>query len=85
MPLLTMRLQQCVLFARKVQIYMQYVDLLSPREVRIYMHRGHSSKAKRDCGVNPCLWSSNWSRPHLSTYIVISEGQEGVVLLCESQ
>ena len=44
-----------------------------------------NSKAKRDCGVNPCLWSSNWSRPHLSTYIVINEGQEGAVLLCESK
>ena len=31
--------------------------------------------------VNPCLLSSDRSRPHLSTYVVISKGQEGAVLL----
>ena len=31
--------------------------------------------------MNPCLLSSNKSRPHLSTYIVISEEQEGAVQL----
>lgn len=28
-----------------------------------------SVKAMQDCRVNPCSWSSNKSRPHLSTYI----------------
>ena len=58
-------------------------ELFSLREVHIYMHGGYSSKAKRDLGVNPCLLSSNKSRPHLSTYIVISEGQEGEIQLRE--
>ena len=67
-------------------IYMQYV-IYSACPKCVYTCTGVTvAKPKeRDCGVNPCLWSSNRSRPHLSTYIVISEGQEGVVLLCESQ
>ena len=60
-------------------------DLFRLREMHIYMHGGHSSKGQRDFGVNPCLLSSNKSRPHLSTYIVISERQEGAVQLRERQ
>ena len=58
-------------------------DIFSLREVHIYMRGGHSRKAKRDFEVNPCLLSSNKSRPHLSTYIIISEGQKGAVQLRE--
>ena len=58
-------------------------ELFSLCEVHIYIHGGYSSKAKQDLRVNPCLLSSNKSRPHFSTYIVISEGQEGAVQLHE--
>ena len=42
-----------------------------------------SCKAKQDCGVNPCLLSSNEFRSHLSTYIATWKRQEGAVLMHE--
>ena len=42
-----------------------------------------SFKARNECGVNPCLLSSNKFRPHLSTYITTRKRQEGAVLMCE--
>ena len=42
-----------------------------------------SQAAQRDFGVNPYLLSSNKSRPHLSTYIIVQERQEGAVLVRE--
>ena len=40
-----------------------------------------NSKAKRAFGVNPCLLSSNKSRPHLFSYITLQGRQEGAVLV----
>ena len=52
----------------------------SVREVCMYMHIGHSSKAQQKFRVNLCLLTIVIkSRPHLSKYIVISEEQEGAV------
>ena len=39
--------------------------------------------AKQDCRVNPCLLSSNNSRPQLFTYITTRKRQEGVVVVWE--
>ena len=39
------------------------------------------SKAKQEVRVNPCLLSSNKSRPHLSTYIDLIKGRKGAVLV----
>ena len=36
-----------------------------------------SYTAKQDCGVNPCLLSSNNSRSHLSTYYSEETGRGG--------
>ena len=53
------------------------------RDVHIYMHAVKqvptelSYIAKQDCRVNPCLLSSNKSRPHLSTHITTWKRQEG--------
>ena len=69
------KLALCTLKCR----FMCMCDIFSLREVHIYTRGGHSRKAKRDFEVNPCLLSSNKSRPHLSSYIVISEGQKGAV------
>ena len=35
------------------------------------------SKAKQGVRVNPCLLSSNKSRPHLSTYVNLIKGRKG--------
>ena len=48
--------------------------------MRIYIYicaQGLQQQCQTNFSVNPYLLSSNKSRPHLSTYIVISEGQEG--------
>ena len=38
-------------------------------------------KAKHEVRVNPCLLSSNKSRPHLSTYVDLIKGRKGAVLV----
>ena len=46
--------------------------------MRTYIYAwGLQQQSQTDCSVNPYLLSSNKFRPHLSTYVVISEGQEG--------
>ena len=42
-----------------------------------------NSKAKQEVRVNPCLLSSNKSRPHLFIYVDLIKRQEGAVLVCE--
>jgi len=42
-----------------------------------------SSKAKQEVRVNSCLFSSNRSRPHLSTYVNLIKGRKGAVLVRE--
>ena len=44
-------------------------------------HKVTSQIRLRD--INLCLLHTNKSRPHLSTYIITHEGQEGAVLKCE--
>ena len=60
------------------------------RDARVCMHAVQTSAyhalsytVKQDCGVNPCLFSSNNSRPHLSTYITTRRRPEGAVLVRE--
>ena len=64
-------------------------DKFSLREVHINLHailgkaEPCGSKAKQGVRVNPCLFSSNKSRPHLSTYVNLIKGRKGAVLVSE--
>ena len=57
-------------------------DKFSLREVHINLHgilgkaEPRGSKAKQGVRVNPCLLSSNKSRPHLSTYVNLIKGRK---------
>ena len=75
---------------RSMLIYICMRVPTAHRDAHIYMHTVQTSTYRAELHsqtrlrVNPCLLSSNNSRPHLSTYIITRKRPEGAVLVREA-
>ena len=55
-------------------------------QVNLHGIQNHTvAKAKHEVRVNPCLLSSNKSRPHFSTYVDLIKGRKGAVLVASDR
>ena len=72
-----------------MRIYICMCVPTAHRDAHIYMHAVQTSTYRTELHsqtrlrVNPCLLSSNNSRPHLSTYIITRKRPGGAVLVRE--
>ena len=55
-------------------------------QVNLHRIQNHTLvKAKHEVWVNPCLLSSNKSRPHFYTYVDLIKGRKGAVLVASDR